>query len=114
MLGHLRQFGSGWGGLLVRIAVALIVLLRWFEGPLMPAYSIVEGLVIGALLLGVLGRVNAIVILVETGLRQQFGALGILDWLILTGGTFLLFSGSGYFSVWQPEQNWYQRRPGED
>jgi len=113
MVNPLRRFGAGWGGLLVRIAVALFLLLRLAEGPLSPAFSIAEGLAIAALALGVLGRVSAIVILVETGLRQQFGDLGILDWLILTGGTVLLFWGSGSYSLWQPEQNWYQRRPGE-
>jgi CDP-diacylglycerol--glycerol-3-phosphate 3-phosphatidyltransferase len=113
MLKPLRRFGASWGGLLVRLALALFLLLRLVQGQLSPAHSIVEGLAIAALAVGVLGRVSAIVILVETGLRQQFGDLGILDWLILTGGTVLLFWGSGSYSLWQPEQNWYQRRPGE-
>lgn len=109
----LRGITSTWGALLTRVAAAIFLLLRLLAGSPSASYSIIEGLAIIALALGSLGRFTAAIILIETGFRQQFGALGLLDWLILTSCSALLFWGTGSFSLWQPEDNWVQRPAGE-
>jgi hypothetical protein len=75
--------------------------------------SLIEGIAIAALFFGILGRVTSIVVLVEAGFRQQYILLGPLDWILLAGCTALLFWGTGSLSLWQPEDNWYQRRLGD-
>jgi CDP-diacylglycerol--glycerol-3-phosphate 3-phosphatidyltransferase len=109
----LRNYMTMTGGLLLRLAMAFTIFLRLQSGQLTPTLTIIESLAIGALAFGILGRITSIVVLVEVGFRQQYTLLGPLDWLLLSGCTALLFWGTGSYSLWQPEGNWYQRRLGE-
>lgn len=102
------------GMFVLRLTLAGLLLLRVRNVPISGFYSAIEiGLAI-ALIFGVLGRTAAAILLIATGTRQLFLALGPLDWAILSIGTATLFLGTGKWSLYAPEEVWISHRPGEE
>jgi CDP-diacylglycerol--glycerol-3-phosphate 3-phosphatidyltransferase len=63
--------------------------------------------------LGAAGRLAAILVLFGIGLFQFFSSLGIMEIGMLIGATALLYSGTGPFSLWEPEKGIISKRIGE-
>jgi hypothetical protein len=72
-------------------------------------------LIIGLVLiaLGAAGRLAALLVLFGIGLFQYFSSLGVLEFGMLIGATALLYSGTGPFSLWEPEKGIISKRIGE-
>jgi CDP-diacylglycerol--glycerol-3-phosphate 3-phosphatidyltransferase len=72
-------------------------------------------LLIGLVLiaLGAAGRLAALLVLFGIGLFQFFSSLGIMEIGMLIGATALLYSGTGPFSLWEPEKGIISKRIGE-
>jgi CDP-diacylglycerol---glycerol-3-phosphate 3-phosphatidyltransferase len=75
--------------------------------------AILEVAVVSLLLLGVIGRVTAVVGLLVLGVNQIFAGLTTSQILLLIGYTAILFTGTGVFSMWTPENRIIFRRAGE-
>lgn len=63
--------------------------------------------------IGAAGRLAALLVLFGLGLFQYFSSLGLLEIGMLVGATVLVYSGTGPFSLWVPEQGIITRRLGE-
>ena len=98
---------------LTRAVILVLVLLRALEGGQPIWVNALELTLAAAIALGWFGRAAAALLLVETGLRQQLGALGPLDWAIFFFATLTLFFGTGPRSLRSPEGQWVQKRAGE-
>lgn len=110
----LKAFALRWLPLGLRAALIPLVWLHlapqsWTLTPLL----LVEIIVSLAVLVGLAGRVNAIVALISLGLQQ---AATSLDWagmtLIIVYAN-LLFLGTGAFSLWPVEDNLIYKRVGD-
>lgn len=75
--------------------------------------GILEIAVVNLLLLGILGRVAAVVALLILGYNQIFASLTISQVLLVMAYTAILFTGTGAFSLWTPENRIIYRRAGE-
>lgn len=65
-------------------------------------------------LLGFAGRIGAITILLLVGLTQGDDTMNALILVIITCGTSVMLLGTGRFSVWQWDDQWVNRRDGEE
>jgi CDP-diacylglycerol--glycerol-3-phosphate 3-phosphatidyltransferase len=63
--------------------------------------------------LGAAGRLAALLVLFGIGLFQYFSSLGNMEIGMLIGATALLYSGTGPFSLWEPEKGIISKRIGE-
>jgi len=75
--------------------------------------AILETVVVSLLLLGAIGRVTAVVGLLLLGVNQIFAGLTTSQMLLLIAYTAILFTGTGAFSLWTPENRIIFRRAGE-
>jgi CDP-diacylglycerol--glycerol-3-phosphate 3-phosphatidyltransferase len=100
--------------LLARIIVFICVLYRllFVEAPIL--VSIME--IIFAILIGIgyFGQTAAALLLIETGLRQQLGPLGPIDWILFLLTITILFFGPGRGARFSPESSWVQQRAGDE
>lgn len=104
---------SHWGAFGLRILAVGLLFARWIVNPLSLLFTSIELLIAASLLLGAAGRLAAMLLLLETGFRLALIAPGVLDWMLIVGGTALLFLGSGAYSIWRPEESWIRHRAGE-
>lgn len=75
--------------------------------------GILEIAVVSLLVLGILGRVAAVIALLILGYNQIFASLTISQVLLLMAYAAILFTGTGAFSLWTPENRIIYRRAGE-
>jgi CDP-diacylglycerol--glycerol-3-phosphate 3-phosphatidyltransferase len=81
---------------------------------LVPGPFIAHQLILAALIaFGISPRITGIAILVETAMRLRLAPVDFSDPILIACATGILFLGSGPFSLWQPEEKWVARRPGE-
>lgn len=99
------------GLLLTRVALTFSIFLRVTDQPF-DAYSVLDIFLGFVLLLGLVGRLAAFALLVETGIRLQGQAVQTMDSAILTIGMVLLYLGAGAVS-WRPlKEGWIFRHWG--
>jgi CDP-diacylglycerol---glycerol-3-phosphate 3-phosphatidyltransferase len=106
------NFIRRWLPLLLRGLVSGFLAWQVIAGlvPGFAAVHIILSLLIG---LGFAPRITSIIVLIETALRLQLHPLDFADSTVIICVTGILFLGSGQLSVWQPEEAWVARRPGE-
>jgi CDP-diacylglycerol--glycerol-3-phosphate 3-phosphatidyltransferase len=75
--------------------------------------AMLETVIVGLLLLGISGRVTAVLALLVLGFNQIFASLTTSQVLLLIACTTILFTGTGAFSLWAPENRIIYRRAGE-
>jgi CDP-diacylglycerol--glycerol-3-phosphate 3-phosphatidyltransferase len=75
--------------------------------------GLLEVMVLCLLLLGVSGRIAAILALLVTGANQIFTTLTPIQMALIVAYTALLFMGTGAFSLWNPDQRLFIQRAGE-
>ena len=75
--------------------------------------AMLETVIVGLLLLGISGRVTAVLALLVLGFNQIFASLTTSQVLLLIACTTILFTGTGAFSLWAPENRLIYRRAGE-
>ena len=75
--------------------------------------AMLEIAVVSLILLGAIGRVTAVVGLLLLGVNQVFAGLTTSQILLLIAYTAILFTGTGVFSLWTPENRIISRRAGE-
>lgn len=74
-------------------------------------FLIASGLVF--LILGVAGRLAALLILFGMGLFQTFAGLGWMEVIVLVEATLSMYLGTGPYSLWAPEEKILAKRIGE-
>ena len=69
---------------------------------------------LGALLIavGALGRTTAMLSMISAGFFLRHDPSLLPGWLLLVSSIGAFFSGSGFFSLWRPEDRWVFRRAG--
>jgi len=75
--------------------------------------AMLEAITVGLLLLGISGRATAVVALLVLGFNQIFASLTSSQILLMIACTIILFTGTGAFSLWTPENRIIYRRAGE-
>lgn len=75
--------------------------------------GLLEVLVLCLLLLGVSGRIAAILALLVSGANQIFTTLTPIQVALIVAYTALLFMGTGALSLWNPDQRLFIQRAGE-
>jgi CDP-diacylglycerol---glycerol-3-phosphate 3-phosphatidyltransferase len=107
------NFIQSWLPLLLRTLVFCILVWQVFAD-LVPGPFLAYQFFLGALIVfGVAPRITSIAVLVETAMRLQLKPIHFSDGFVILCATSILFLGSGPFSLWQPEEKWVARRPGE-
>lgn len=81
-------------------------------GLLVVSQGVLESLVVLLILLGVSGRAAAILGLGLAALNQAIAGLTLTQTLLMAAYAFLLFIGTGPFSLWTPEEGLIYRRLG--
>ncbi len=96
------------------LVVALFLFNHNAIAPL-PAF-LTCGLLISAamVLLGIAGRVGALLVLVLIGLLQAATTIDAITAIIIFTATGLMLLGTGRFSFWQGDDRWVNRRDGEE
>jgi CDP-diacylglycerol--glycerol-3-phosphate 3-phosphatidyltransferase len=122
-----------WSPVLLRLLIAALMLgpllqrlrflphqiLRYFDGGLpapemtLLALGLLEVLILGLLVLGVSGRVSAILALLLTGVNQVFTALTPNQLALIVLYCAIVFMGTGALSLWNPDERLFFRRAGE-
>ncbi|MEJ2707758.1 MAG: CDP-alcohol phosphatidyltransferase family protein [Anaerolineales bacterium] len=74
---------------------------------------LLEVLVLCLLLLGVSGRIAAILALLVSGANQIFTTLTPIQMALIVAYTAILFMGTGALSLWNPDQRLFIQRAGE-
>jgi len=77
------------------------------------ALGLLEVLVLCLLVLGVSGRVSAILALLLTGANQIFASLTPYQMTLIVVYTAILFMGTGALSLWNPDERLFFQRAGE-
>ncbi len=128
-----RHYGAGWLPLLLRGGVVLVTLfylfpivfdsaarrslLLWPGSPwptfTADALGLLAVVAAGLLALGVLGRLAALGLLAPTVMTMLAGGLHLQNGLLLVGTVTIMLLGSGYWSLWQPEEELVRLRAGE-
>lgn len=130
----LRHYGAGWLPLLLRGGVTLVSLLYWcpivfdsatrrslllWPGSPWPAFTadalgLLALVATGLLALGVLGRLAALGLLVPTAaITVAAGGMNFQNGLLVAGVVTIMLLGSGYGSLWQPEEELVRLRAGD-
>jgi len=132
-LSRLQAIVSDWAPVLLRIVILFISAgpisqrflnytqqVEFYTARGMPSAEIgvlilamLETVIVGLLLLGVSGRVTAVVALLVLGFNQIFASLTTSQILLVIACTIILFTGTGAFSLWTPENRIIYRRAGE-
>jgi CDP-diacylglycerol---glycerol-3-phosphate 3-phosphatidyltransferase len=119
-----RQSGSRWKGQVwawlpigLRLSQVLLLALMLAEqaraGFSMPGVTVIAALALPAIMIGVTGRLVALVVLLMTGFALQTSPLHWLYWAVLLNSTLLFIIGTGRFSLWKPEEWLIHHRAGE-
>lgn len=66
-----------------------------------------------SIVLGVAGRLAALLILFGIGLFQSYAVIGWMEVTLLVGATMLMYLGTGPYSLWSPEERIIAKRIGE-
>lgn len=130
---RLQAIISGWAPVLLRLAILFLSAgpisqrfinyrdqVTFYTARGMPSaavgvliLAILETAIVSLLLLGVSGRVTAVVALLVLGFNQIFAGLTTSQILLLIAFTAILFTGTGAYSLWTPENRIIYRRAGE-
>lgn len=122
-----------WSPVVLRLLIAALMLgsfiqrlhflpdqiLRYSNGALPPsqmallALGLLEVLILGLLVLGVSGRVSAILALILTGVNQIFSALTPIQMVLIVLYSGIVFMGTGALSLWNPDERLFFKRAGE-
>lgn len=112
-----RQWAA-WSGFVLRwLALALILLQRVLQPATwddLPLWAVLEWVIAGCFLLGIAGRITAILGLVSLGLLQVQTDLSLLQLLLILIYSGVLMLGTGRFSLWAPEERLVFSRLGEN
>lgn len=114
---RLKQLAEGWLPLLARgVAAALVVGLFSQATPVLALWTLYGGvclLATAALLLGIVGRVAALVLVPLACLDILAYGLHYTDnGLLLACLIVIIHLGSGYYALWQPEEPFLHRKLG--
>jgi len=122
----LRRIISDWLPLIMRILAVVLISLQWLRfGGLLdprfdsassgrnPIYFWLDLLFVAALALGVLNRTTAVIALGITGIQLQSLTFNLEYALLLLALIYILFTGSGKYSLWKPEEWLIHNRPGQ-
>jgi len=83
------------------------------QTPVVILIALLEVVALLSVAAGFAGRVAAIVGLVILGIHQNTGILVLLQYLMAVAYTVIIFSGTGPYSLWKPEEYLIYRRIGE-
>jgi CDP-diacylglycerol--glycerol-3-phosphate 3-phosphatidyltransferase len=91
---------------------------QWVSAqPFQPAIALIFAMVsllsLASIALGAMGRTAAILGLFPVGFTTIAAGLNIERGTALTGLLLVLILGTGKWSLWKPEDRWFQRRAGE-
>jgi hypothetical protein len=101
-----------WLPTVLRAAAALLLTARVITG-MHGALALAETVVAVFLLLGLSGRISAILGLVLLGIQPLAAELASIQILLIVLYTAVLYLGTGPLSLWRPEERWIYRRAGE-
>jgi CDP-diacylglycerol--glycerol-3-phosphate 3-phosphatidyltransferase len=104
--------GASWGALFFRCALVGLLAVRLTSSPAAVHFLFIEAASALFIALGLVGRITAVIVLLETGFRLASFPTGFNAIIILLG-TATLFLGTGPYSLWRPEDHWIQYRAGE-
>ncbi len=107
------NFLRSWFPLLLRALVSSFLAWQVFAGLVLDPFVTLQLALASLIALGIAPRITSIAILVETAIRLQVEPNQVSDLIVIVCATAILFVGSGAFSLWQPEEGWVARRPGE-
>lgn len=113
---HLGQFSHTLFQPLLRvllfIAVLLFLVSENFHSPLIVAIGLL--IFSGAVLLGLAGRVAALIVLILVTFLQGENTLNAITAAIIFTSVWVMLLGTGRFSLWQWDDRWVNRRDGEE
>jgi CDP-diacylglycerol---glycerol-3-phosphate 3-phosphatidyltransferase len=101
---------------LLRVLLFIAILFFAFSDNFLSSIWATPGLVLiaGAALLGLAGRVSALILLVLVTFLQGDGQVDVIVTAIIFSSVWLMLLGTGRFSLWQWDDRWVNRRDGEE
>lgn len=100
---------------LLRALLFVAIVLFTFSGnDISPIWASVLLIFSGAALLGLGGRLCAIILLVIIAHEQNNKQIDITTTIIIFSSVWLMLLGTGSFSLWQWDDRWVNRRDGEE
>lgn len=98
--------------ILLFIAILFFTFSDNFHSPTWATLSLL--FIAGAALLGLAGRVSALILLVLVTFFQGDGQVDVIVTAIIFSSVWLMLLGTGRFSLWQWDDHWVNRRDGEE
>jgi len=79
--------------------------------PLLPTLTAIFALPIAC---GLLGRLAALLLLIVVGVQMSTNGVDVIGALVVSSAIFLLFTGTGRFSLWKPEDSFLTAQYGKE
>ncbi|MEN0036328.1 MAG: CDP-alcohol phosphatidyltransferase family protein [Cellvibrio sp.] len=100
----------------LRVILCITLVLFVFTFDALPSILLLGSLLLlgGIVLLGLAGRVGAVAILVLLGLLHNAQPIDVITTIIIFSSAWLTLLGTGRFSLWQWDDEWVNRRDGEE
>jgi CDP-diacylglycerol--glycerol-3-phosphate 3-phosphatidyltransferase len=113
---RLAQFSHSIFQPLLRVSLFIAIFLFIFNDNFFLPILLALGLLIvaGAILLGLAGRVGALIVLMLITFLRSDQQVDVIIATIIFSSVWLMLLGTGRFSLWQWDDRWVNRRDGEE